>query len=61
MYIIVDPNEESIRVTTEHQVVIVEGLYLLVEEAPWHEIPALLNGGIMYLGAYPYFSLQSLK
>ncbi|GAB2283956.1 hypothetical protein Dimus_018437 [Dionaea muscipula] len=38
-----DPVEDDILVTLQHKVVIVEGLYLLLEEAVWNEISAIFD------------------
>jgi pantothenate kinase len=38
-----DPIENDIHVTSEHEVVITEGNYLLIEEAPWDELKGLFD------------------
>lgn len=38
-----DPIQNDIHVTTEHEVVIIEGNYLLIDEAPWNELKSLFD------------------
>lgn len=38
-----DPVEDAICVTKEHQIVLIEGNYLLLEEAPWCDIKSILD------------------